>query len=121
MRKFSDRIIKTATEAKDLIEKILRWRRMKLDEMLHVRYEPQKQSGKTHFEAISADVNEPLHEIETTLKMFALAEDISSELPMMETLSEIDLTDVQKAEIEHKRKLKQQREQFAHNEMAKGK
>lgn len=113
-KKFSKKIIETLGEAKELVEKILRWRQMKLDEVLRVKYEPHKQASRSHFEAIMADVNEPQKQVEEAMRLFEISEGLASELPLMDTLYEMEISDEEKAEIEYKKKLKQQREIQAH-------
>ncbi len=121
MRKFSEKIVKAIGEAKDLVEKIMRWRQMQLDEILHVRYEPNKKSAKSQFQAILADVNEDPQKIEEAMKLFEISEGLAGEVPLMDALYEMEITDEQRAEIEHKKKLKQQREMLLHHSRLKDK
>ncbi len=109
MKKFSDKFKHIADEATDLIEKIMRWRQMKLDELLHVKYEPHKKTAKSQFDAILADVNENPQKVEEVLKIHSITDSITRD-NIIEALNEITLTDDEKAEIEHKKRLKKQKE-----------
>jgi hypothetical protein len=121
MKKFSDKVKQVADNAKDLIEKILRWRAMELDRLLHIKYEPGKHNSKSHFEAIMGDVNEDPKKVEEMLKLHELSGKLLEEKLFLEGFSDIDLSDEQKAEIEHKKKLKKMREAQMHLEMTKNK
>jgi hypothetical protein len=109
MKKYNEKVVKIIGEAKDLIEKILRWRKIQLDRILHVKYEPHKSSSQSQFEAIMADVNEGQEKVTEYLKIQSLAEGIS-----VEGLDTVGLSYDEKAEIEHKKKLKQQKEMQLH-------
>ncbi len=114
MRKFSDKIVQVAGSAKDLIEKIIRWRAMQLDRLLHVKYEPNKNTSLSQLEAIFADVNEDPQKIQEQLKIQSLAENIS-----LSGIDSIEISDEERAEIEYKKRLKQQREMQAFSERQK--
>lgn len=110
MKKFNKKIVEVADAAKDLIEKILRWRDMEMDRLLHIKYEPHKSSAKSHFEAIMMDVNESGVKVEEYLKIQQLAEGLHAEIPNLDLISEIELSDDERADIEHKKRLKKQKE-----------
>lgn len=116
MKKFSEKIVKVAGEAKELIEKIMRWRAMELDRLLRVKYEPHKPSAKSHFEAIMADVNEEHLKVEEMLKLHALAEEISGN-KLVEGFDKIDISDAERAQIEYQKELKRQKEMQISMEM----
>ncbi len=120
MKIFSKKIIEVAESARELIEKILRWRRMELDRLMHVKYEPHKASSRSQFDAIMADVNEDHEKVTEMLKIQALAESIS-ENNLVAGLDAIDLNYDEKARVEHKKELKRQKEMQNFMEINKGK
>ena len=113
MKKYNEKVVKVINEAKDLVEKIMRWRKMQLDRILHVKYEPHKSSSQSHFEAVMADVNESRERVEEVFKIQSIAEHIS-ENNLIEGLDNIDLSYDEKVSVEQKKRLKQQKEMHMH-------
>jgi hypothetical protein len=113
MAKFSKKVTGIIDEAKDLVEKILRWRQLQLDRILHVKYEPHKASSRSQFEAIMMDVNESEIKVEEYLKIQSLAEEISGQ-NLIGALDAVDLSYDEKALLEHKKKLKKEKEMQIH-------
>lgn len=125
MEQIKDRIKSVANEAKDLIEKILKWRAMKLNPPPHIKYEPHKTGHSKHLDAIMADVNEDPRSVESALKMYALADEISvKEIGLTNILgnlniAESELSTEEKAKIEHEKMLKKQREMQIYSKLTK--
>lgn len=121
MRKHDPEMKGVIDQAYDLVQKILRWRNMRLEKSLHIKYEPNKSASQSQLEAILADVVEPIQQVEEVLKLHYISDSLAAELPMI-GVENIDLSWEEKdnikvkADIEHKKRLKEQKEMQLHVE-----
>jgi hypothetical protein len=109
----SDQIKNIVNKEQEEKKKINKWREEKLEEELHVKYDPSKKTSITHLDAIMADVNEGENKVKdflsTQIEAQKLIKENFASLAGLAGLS-FSTENEAKKEKNHREELKRQRE-----------